>query len=545
MSNETDKNESAPGDAAEAPESESAGAKAPATPEAEPSEASIESDAEPSASDVSSQPSEPPAEGAADAEPPAEGAADAEPPAEGAADAEPSAEGAADAEPGEGSEDASEGEAGEVGDEEEGKEPRTRGQKARRGALLLGLLLSVTFLVLKFLVGFEGGGGVSTPNLIAVGPAAPVGGELVIEVAEPLELDAMKRQGMMALRAEAVTRQPRLLVGDYSPNNNVFSGLADGLSWWGVDGWRIHGPGEKAGEGVSRDSWLLMNPFILVGLEVSFTRWADWQVTRDNFVEEDMPTMDGCLGPYPKRLTWNPQDRTAEVVYGYRDYREAFREMLHVVARRTDLIRLPRFKTGIQFSAVNARDLGFNYMRMSVRESGRAELEEGQEVAHDLPPAPWPIQLAALMEEAAADAAAAAADAAAAAADGGDDGHGEPAAEGAAKEGDGHGEEKKGEGAHGEEKIEEEAKDEVKGEVSKEAAATVLPVFEITDHFGATSECSIPGIGCQGIVGQSSDLVEGLDVLAIPAQVTFHLWRDKPEGEIEPPPDMRFIVTMK
>ena len=402
--------------------------------------------------------------------------------------------------------------------------------------LLLLLLLAVTFLVLKFLVGFEGGGGDSVPNLVAVGPAAPVGGKLSIEVAEPLELDQMKRQELIALRAEAATRYPRLLVGDYSPNDDVFSGLTDGLSWWGLDGWRIHGPGERAGEGVSRDSLLLMNPYILIGLEVSFTRWGEWQVTRDNFVEDDMATMDGCLGPKPTKLTWNPQDRTAEVVYSYRDYRKSFDAMLHVVARRSDLIRLPRFKTGIQFSAVNARDMGFNYMRMSVRETGRAELDEGQEVAHDLPPPPWPIQIAALMDDAEAAGAAAA------------EAGGEPTGEAPKKEGEGgdkkaEAEKKAKEEAEKKKKEEEEEEEEV--EVSKEPAATVLPVFKISDRFGATGECSIPEMGCQGVIGQSTDLIEGLDVLAIPAKVTFYLWREKPEGEVEPPPDMRFIVTLK
>ena len=73
----------------------------------------------------------------------------------------------------------------------------------------------------------------------------------------------------------------------------------------------------------------------------------------------------------------------------------------------------------------------------------------------------------------------------------------------------------------------------------------VLPVFAIKDVFGAVRDCDIPETPCQGISGQHSDLLEGRDVLAIPAQVTFHLWREKPEGAIEPPPDMRFTVTME
>jgi hypothetical protein len=607
MSNETDNVEPKGEDAAQAPESESSDSSALVVPAAKPPEASSATDAEPSAAVATTEPvaapasaepsaaapasaepsaaapasaepsaaapasaeppaaapasaeppaaapasAEPPAAAPAAAEPPAAAPAAAEPPADEAAAAEPPADEAAAAEPptdedasaepptdedaaadtGDAAEGDSVGQEGEgAAEDKDSKKPFTRGQKARRGVLLLVLLLAVTFLVLKFLVGFEAGGGVSVPNLIAVGPAAPVGGELTIKITDPLELDMMKRQELLALRAEAVTRQPRLLVGDYSPQNDVFDGLADGLSWWGLDGWRIHGAGALAAEGVSRDSLMLLNPFILVGLEVSFTPWGGWDVTRDNFVDEDMATMDGCLGPNASQLTWNPQDRIAEVVYAYRDYRKSFREMLHVVARRSDLIRLPRFKTGIHFSAVNARDLGFNYMRLSVRESGRAALEEGQEVANDLPPPPWPIQFAALVEEAAAAAAA------------GGDGHGEPAAEEPPKEGGGHGEEKTAEADHGEEKAGEEVEDE---KVSKEPAATVLPVFKIKDHFGATGECAIPESGCQGIVGQSLELVEGLDVLAIPAQVTFHLWRDKPEGEIEPPPDMRFVVTMK
>jgi len=394
--------------------------------------------------------------------------------------------------------------AGGAGGEGKAKKALTKGQKARRGVLLLLLLLAVTFLVMKFLVKFEAGEGVPSGNTCAIGPDAPVSGAIDIPITEMMDFDGMTRIELLAARAEAVTRQPRLLVGDYIPSDEIFGDLEDALPWWGLDGERIHGPGPKAAEGASRDSALLLNPFILVGLEVALVQWGEWEVTRDSFVEEDMGTLEAALGAKPTRLSWYPQERRAEVAYDMRSYRKAFDAITAKLASGAELTALPRFKTGIGFTALNARDLGFNYIQLSIEFSGRGAVGATSSGLGELPPPPWPLMLAALEE-----------------AGGGGGGMG-------------------GGGGHGEEAPAED-------EEAEPPPAPTLPVIELTSHLGESGACSIPEKSCNDLLDPHAGLREGIEILALPVRVTFHLWRAEPdlEAEVETPPDMTFVVAIE
>jgi len=376
----------------------------------------------------------------------------------------------------------------------------TRTQKARRGVLLLLLLLAVTFLVMKYLVGFEGGSGVQASNTCAIGPDAPASGAIDVALAEPASLDGLTRQELLALRAEAVTRHPRLLVGDYLASDEVFGDLDDGLSWWGIDGERIHGAGPMADDGVSRDSVLLLNPFILVGLEVPLAPWGDYDITRESFVEETMAILDGALGPKPVRVTWKPQERRAEVAYDMRSFRKSFDKVRAMLVQEAKKV-LPKFSTQVTFRVYNARDLGFNYMRIAVSECGLGAEGVDKTEAEGLPPAPWPF----LIEE---------------------------LAEGAAPKGLGDG---GGEGEASEEDA----------EPSGEPVIPELPIFELRERLGESDACGIPDASCNDVLQLHKELTEGLQILALPVRVTFHLWRDEPDGDVVPPPDMKFVVAME
>ncbi len=95
-----------------------------------------------------------------------------------------------------------------------------------------------------------------------------------------------------------------------------------------------------------------------------------------------------------------------------------------------------------------------------------------------------------------------------------------------------------GGGGHGEEAPAE-------GEESAPPKKPTLPVIELTGHFGESDACTIPEKSCNDLLEPHVGLREGIEILALPVKVTFHLWRAEPEAEAESPPDMTFVVAIE
>ena len=72
-----------------------------------------------------------------------------------------------------------------------------------------------------------------------------------------------------------------------------------------------------------------------------------------------------------------------------------------------------------------------------------------------------------------------------------------------------------------------------------------LAVVEVNEHITDSGDCGIPETSCNQVAGRSGQLTEGLEVVALPLRVTFHLWRQEPDLDSATPPDLTFVVAIQ
>lgn len=141
---------------------------------------------------------------------------------------------------------------------------------------------------------------------------------LTIEILSPMEFDSLTRDEVYDLRRQAVARHPDLLGHDYEPADVVFGQIEDGLPWWGMDGLFYYGNGEQSIEGPSEESRFILNPYLLVGLDiwgwsvfnVPRFQWDASRITPEMIAQNDFPPV--CQA---QALHWDGGNRQADVAY--------------------------------------------------------------------------------------------------------------------------------------------------------------------------------------------------------------------------------------
>jgi hypothetical protein len=315
-------------------------------------------------------------------------------------------------------------------------------------------------------------------------------------------------------------------VGEYTPSEALVGDIVDGKPWWGTRGYYVAGAGPLAADGVSLAAFDVLNPFNLVSVRIaSNVGWEDYAISPEGETEQGLKEMDAAIMPYPKRLVWWPEARRAEVTYDYRNFRRGFDALVARVGREGKAIGIPRFPTGVAFSALNARDLGFDYIRLIVSETGQGAAGfagKTTAVQGKLPPPPWPLRVAEFEG------------------DGGDEGAG--LEEKKPKEG----EEPEGEEAEeGEEKDEPdaEAEGEKVPEVAESEVERSLDMVRIRQRLRESSACGLEE-GCNELGPNQSSLTEGFEVVALPVKITFALWREAPDDPDVQEPDFTFVLLL-
>lgn len=205
-------------------------------------------------------------------------------------------------------------------------------------------------------------------NRLALGNDAQVE-QLAITLVPPIELDFMRRDEVLALRAAAVNEHGELLAEDYTPADAVFGAIEDGRPWWGMVGQYYFGPGPDSIRGPSEESRLILNPYLLVFvdfIELSIWWYGDfaWDTTRIS--ESDLDTLP--LTCAPQRLTWYPSERRANNTYPLSDCIDAWRAWT--------VNPLPSDAITVDFLAYNARDFNLNYLYI--------DYEASQNLSHEL-----------------------------------------------------------------------------------------------------------------------------------------------------------------
>ena len=146
----------------------------------------------------------------------------------------------------------------------------------------------------------------------------------------------------MKLRIEAVNRHVELIDGTYRPSEAVFGQIEDNLPWWGIAGIFYYGLGEKSIMGPSEESRFLLNPYLLVGVDL-YHNWA-------HVSEAQILAPGVSLDCAPTQLSWYPSERRAEVTYSAAC-------VARTNSRYFDLI------------SYNARDMNLNYIYVSYVDS--------------------------------------------------------------------------------------------------------------------------------------------------------------------------------
>jgi predicted esterase len=194
-------------------------------------------------------------------------------------------------------------------------------------------------------LGFEGPSPKAAPvrkaspgaaNSLVVGQNATFG-QQDIPLRGVAELDFMKRDDVMALRAAAVTERSHLVDGEYSPSQQVFGQIEDGKPWWGIRGQFCNGNGEKSIDGPSEESRFLLNPFLLLGMDEGSA-----------FVVQGP-----CdpVYPVPRSLVWDAAGANATVTYDYSGFVAGKK-----ATNAFDVSGLKLMPEGI-----NARDFGYTW----------------------------------------------------------------------------------------------------------------------------------------------------------------------------------------
>ena len=183
----------------------------------------------------------------------------------------------------------------------------------------------------------------SNINKLAIGDLAKVE-SINVMVRAPMEFDNLTKADVLALRKEAVYRNPELIFSRYEPFEGIFGDIVDGLPWWGIAGQFYYGQGEESIEGPSEESRFILNPYLLVAAEPC----GAWDRSQ---VSEELIRRQGFLFYCPaQQLKWEPERSYAEVTY----------DASCVSQRNYSCFNL---------IAYNARDLNLNYIYVSYEDS--------------------------------------------------------------------------------------------------------------------------------------------------------------------------------
>jgi hypothetical protein len=195
----------------------------------------------------------------------------------------------------------------------------------------------------------SGGAATVDPLVLKRGlPVEPVG----IPVTPPMEFDGMTRAQIFALREAAVAVHSDWWEPPYRARPDLFQ-IVDGKPWWGMVGQFVHRAGPQSIDGPSEESRFVLNPYLLVGLELdSLTNWGDVTWRRD--LTPAQYTAPGFpLACTARDLSWSPGKAEATAVYDVGAHVDALAPFVEVPVSRTN--------NWFSLDAINARDLGFNF----------------------------------------------------------------------------------------------------------------------------------------------------------------------------------------
>jgi hypothetical protein len=172
---------------------------------------------------------------------------------------------------------------------------------------------------------------------------------IAVAINPPTNLNFMTKKEIYALRKEAVNKVPELAPQLYSLRDDVFVRIEDKKPWWGLYGLMYYGPGEKSIEGPSGQSRHIINPYMLVDLDLGHSLSGHQDYLKP-----------ALFYPFPLELTWSGDRSSAKAKFNI----SAFWKILRIYAGPAVADR-----KALTLIAYNARDFGYNYLAIDFNRS--------------------------------------------------------------------------------------------------------------------------------------------------------------------------------
>lgn len=186
-------------------------------------------------------------------------------------------------------------------------------------------------------------------NELSTGKTAKTAGCVDIAIVPPADFNFKPRAHIFAMRKREVMKHPELLKGKYVPDEDVFGQMEDNRPWWGTVGQSYYGAGPKSIVGPALVSCAILNPYLLVELDMTPT------LPKDKVSEADLARKSYPMLYQPTGLRWWPKEAKGEVTFPISACDSQLNHMLGYSGGTTN-----HMPAGL--SLLNARDLGLNYV---------------------------------------------------------------------------------------------------------------------------------------------------------------------------------------
>lgn len=192
--------------------------------------------------------------------------------------------------------------------------------------------------------------------------------EVTVPIVGLMPFNGLTIEQIYKLRSDAVNRHKNLLADTYEPSDAIFGLCESKKPWWGIQGWEMHGPGQKSIEGPAKESAYLLNPFRLISAEVCNSAGAGRSEMQTIWNPKALTAADLRNPSFPYLWESGPVQfgaarASAQVTYDVSAYNSRAYKF------KDRLCQPNKQLMGFSLIAYNARDFGYRYIYLDAHNS--------------------------------------------------------------------------------------------------------------------------------------------------------------------------------
>ena len=208
-------------------------------------------------------------------------------------------------------------------------------------------------------------------NKLILGDAAKEG-EVQLDFITPQNLSGIKYKDLLEVRKKVITDTipQELYRTPYLPTEIVFGRMKSGADWYSARAFYQDGPSQKAGEGISMASKIILNPLMLVVPEFwGLSMWGQGKLSWNR--EKIQATVDQSiipLSPKPVLFFWNAKERKAQIDWDISSFIQQAKEYINIDLHPQD--------ADFGITAHNARDWGLRFIAFDSAHSSNITIDK-------------------------------------------------------------------------------------------------------------------------------------------------------------------------